>query len=289
MRWNKSFIAVFAMLFALIAVLPVSAAPRGWMGTAGSPEQFLIEVVKGNIPGHSLIHVFGKAIVGTTLVPIASSLKYPTPTAAVALEVISSDADDTAAGAGAREITVVGLDANWEEITQVVATNGLTAVPLPISMLRVYRWWVSASGVYATATTGSHQGTITIQEVSGSALWFNGLITPYPKGQSEIAGYTVPTGFRAYIFIQAIIADSSKSVDVMFLSRVNADTVVAPFTAMRSVKNWGGVSSAAVGADTNAPIDAFPARTDLIFLAEVGTGTAAVSVDYEVLLVKDGY
>jgi hypothetical protein len=285
----KKLSAVFAMLFVLIAFMPNASARRGWQGTAGSPEIFLIEVVKGNIPGHTLLHRFGKAVVGTTMVPIASSLKYPTPIAAVALEVISDDADDTAAGAGAREITVVGLDSTWAEITQVVATNGLTAVPLPIDMIRIYDWWVSASGVYATASTGSHEGTITIQEVSGSALWFNGITTPYPKGQSQIAGYTVPLGYRAYIFIEGIVADSTKSVDVMLLARRDAGDVTAPYTAMRAIKDYVGVSDNAQGADNNAPINAFSAKTDLIFLGAVSTGTASISVDYEVLLIADGY
>lgn len=250
---------------------------------------FLVEVVKGNVPGHSLIHVFGKADVGTTFVPIASSLKYPTPTTATALEVISDDANDTALGSGAREITVVGLDSTWNEITQIVPTSGLVGSPVPIDMLRVYGWWVSASGTYATSEQGSHAGTITIQEAVGGALWFNGIVTPYPKGQSEIAGYTVPVGFRALIYIESIVADTNKSVDVMFLKRVDADQMTAPFSAMRVVKDYVGVSSHAVGADQNAPIDTFPAKTDLIFMAKVTNGTASVSVDYELLLIKDGY
>jgi hypothetical protein len=260
-----------------------------WLGTKRLPAVFMTEVVKGNVPGHSLIHVFGKADVGTTFVPIASSLKYPTPTTATTLEVVSGDADDKADGDGAREITVVGLNGDWEEITQVVATNGLTPVPLPIDMIRVYRWWVSASGVYATSTTGSHQGTITIQTSPGAVLWFNGIVTPYPKGQSEIAGYTVPVGFRAYVFIEGLVADSTKSVDVMFLKRENADDITAPFTAMRVVKDYVGVSSHTIGADQNAPINAFAAKTDLIFMAKVASGTAGVSVDYELLLIEDGY
>jgi hypothetical protein len=253
------------------------------------PTSFLIEVVKGNVPGHSLIHVFGKADVGTTFVPIASSLKYPTPTIATALEVVSDDPNDTALGSGAREISVIGLDSTWREITQVVPTSGLTGVPLPIDMVRVYGWWVSASGTYATSTQGSHAGTITIQEAVGGALWFNGIVTPYPKGQSEIAGYTVPVGFRALIFIESIVADTNKAVDVMFLKRLDADRIAAPFSAMRVVKDYVGVSSHAVGADQNAPIDTFPAKTDLMFMAKVSNGTASVSVDYELLLIADGY
>ena len=253
------------------------------------PTDFLVEVAKGNIPGHSVRHRFGKALVGTTLVPIASSLKYPTPIAATALEVVSDDANDTAGGSGAREITILGLNENWEEITQAVPTSGLTPVGFPINMLRVYDWWVSASGTYATSAVGSHAGTITIQEDSGGALWFNGTTTPYPKGQSEISGFTVPLGYRALLYIQAIVADSAKSVDVIFVKRSGADIVAAPFSPMRTVKEFTGVGANAVGIDSNSPIDSWLAKTDLIFMGIVSNATASVSVDYEVLLIEDGY
>jgi hypothetical protein len=250
---------------------------------------FLIEVVKGNIPGHSLIHVFGKAIVGTTFVPVASSLKYPMPTAAVTLEVVSDDPNDTALGTGARSITIQGLDDNWEEITQTVPTNGITPVPFPIKMRRVYLWWVETSGTYAISTVGSHAGTITIQTSPGAVLWFNGTTDPYPKGQSEIAGYTVPLGVRGYIFVHSIVADSTKSVDVMLLQRQNADIVTAPFPPMRAIKDFVGVSSNPVGADPTAPLNSFTPKTDLVFMAKVTNGTASVSVEYELLQIEEGF
>ncbi len=261
----------------------------GWQGTAGSPEEFLIEVAKGNIPGHSIRHRFGKGIVGTTMVPIASSLKYPTPTVATTIEAVSSDADDTVAGAGARTVTIKGLDVNWEEITQTVNMNGLTPVPFPIDMIRVYDWWVASSGVYATSALGSHQGIITIQTSPGAVLWFNGTVTPYPKGQSEISGFTVPDGFRAYIFIHSIVADSTKSVDVMMATRISADDVTVPFPPMRAMKEFTGVSDSPVGAHDKAPINSLAERTDIIFMGIVSSGSASVSIDYEVLLIADGY
>lgn len=260
-----------------------------WLGKHRLPAVFLIEVRKGNVPGHSLLHVFGKADVSTTFVPIASSLKYPTPIAPTALEIISDNANDTAAGTGAREISLIGLNSSWEQITQAVATNGLTAVPVPIDMVRMYYWWISASGTYATSSVGSHAGIISIREASAGPLWFNGIITPYPKGQSEIAGFTVPVGFRAYVFVQSIVADSAKSVDVMFMKREGVDVVVAPFTGMRTVRDYVGVSDMPVGTDFNIPLGAFPAKTDLLFMGKVTSGTAAISVDYNVLLIEDGY
>ena len=125
---------------------------------------FLIEVRKGNIAGHSLVHKFGEASVSTSLVPVTGSVEYPTPTSATSLELISSDTNDTSSGSGAREVTVLGLNGSWNEVSQTVSTNGTTAVALTTDLLRIYRWYVSQSGTYATQSAGSHAGTLTIRE-----------------------------------------------------------------------------------------------------------------------------
>jgi hypothetical protein len=289
MRWKKSMFAVFAMLFVLIAVNPVSGQNRGWQGTSGSPERFLLEVQKGNIPGHSLIHKFGHGTVGTSMVPITASLVYQMPTTAIALEVVSSDADDTSAGAGARTVFIEGLALDGSVVTQTVALNGLTAVSIPTPLWRLYRWYVMTSGVYGTATTGSHQGTLTIRVASAGATWSTIPFAVYPHGQSQIGWYTVPSGYRAYIFTQIVKVDSTKSVDVAFLQRRNADTVSAPFSAFRLVEEFTGVAGAGSGISPDSPIGEFPAFTDIGWLGKVASSTADISVDFEILLIKDGY
>ena len=109
------------------------------------------EVAKGNVPGHSLVHKFGATDAGTTMAPVTVSGFYRVPTAATALEFVSDDANDDAAGTGAREVTVVGLDENWAEVTQTVVTDGLTPVALGTDLIRLYRWYVSSSGTYASS------------------------------------------------------------------------------------------------------------------------------------------
>jgi hypothetical protein len=293
----KIFGIITFVIFAALASLcmPIQShaggGQRAWQGTAGSPEQFLIEVSKGNVPGHSMVHKFGQGTVGTTLVPITNSLVYQTPIAAVSLEIVSSVAGDALDDVGAHEYTVIGLDANWNEITQVVAahaTTGLTAVAVPIDMIRVYRWYVSLSGTYATQTANSHVGTITLRVASAGATWSSIGILPRPTGQSQIACYTVPDGYQAYVFLQEVRVDSTKSADVVFMARHDADDVVTPFPAMRMVANFVGISGIA-SADPNAPRDGFAAPADLMFMGKISSGVAQIVVDFEILLVKDGY
>lgn len=282
---------VFAIMFVLIAVSSVTAQNRGWQGTAGSPENFYVEIEKGNITGHSIVHKFGHGNVGTTMVPLTISGAYQTPTAAVALEIVSSDLADALDDVGAFEYTVIGIDANYDEVTQVIAahaTLGTTAVAVPTSLLRVYRWYVSASGTYANATAGSHAGTLTLRVAGAGATWSQIELAPFPAGQSEIGAYTVPDGFRAYIIQQELHGDSAKSVDVVLFKRSGIDTVVAPFTAMTTMSHYVGIKGSNP-TDFKSPMDSLPARTDFGYMGTVASGTAAVSVHFSIMLVKDGY
>jgi hypothetical protein len=264
---------------------------RAWQGSPGSPEQFLIEVAKGNIPGHFIVHKFGKGNVGTTFVPITNSLVYQTPLAAVSLEIVSSVAGDALDDVGAHAYEITGLDANWNEITQTVAahaTTGLTAVAVPIDMIRVYRWKVSSSGTYATQTANSHVGTLTLRVAGAGATWSTIGILPRPCAQSQIACYTVPIGYRAFVFMQEMRVDSTKSADIAMFVRSNANDVVTPFSAIQLKVNFVGVSGTSTP-DTNAPRDGFVAPADIMFMGKVASSTAEIVVDFEILLIKDGY
>lgn len=89
---------------------------------------------------------------------------YPWMTASTALEIVSSDAADSAAGTGARTVSIVGLDAAYEPVTQVVTLNGTTPVPNPIELFRIN------SAIVATSGSGQvNAGTITIRDAGAGA------------------------------------------------------------------------------------------------------------------------
>ena len=86
-------------------------------------------IASGRIPGLSVVHKFGRASVGTTYSPVTFGGVYNTPQVAGAttLRVKAGDANDTAAGTGAREVTLIGLDETGAEVTEAVATAGAAA------------------------------------------------------------------------------------------------------------------------------------------------------------------
>ena len=197
----------------------------------GSREDFYFEIADGGNTEFEIIHKFGRNInVGTTAVPIATSGFYQVPTAAVTLEAISSDANDTAAGTGARIITVLGLDGNFAEIEEDISMNGVSASSATTnSFIRVFRAFVKESGTYASQTAGSHQGDITIRASGGGATYATIDTVGFPRGQTQIAAYTVPAGKEAFVKNIFIHVDSNKSMNVLFFQRAKADDVSSPY------------------------------------------------------------
>lgn len=249
---------------------------------------FLIEVAKGKVPGHSIVHKYGHGVVGTTVSAITLSGFYRTPLAPVSLEFVSDDANDSALGTGAREIKVWGIDGNYDEIIQTIPTGGLGAVAIPIDLLRIHRWKVTASGTYANNGTGSHAGTLTIRVAGAGETWTVIDVAPYPQAQSEISCYTIRNGVTAYIVEHDVDVDSNKAVDVLIMAREGIDTVVAPFTPMQVKGHYVGMKGHAV-TPFDAPQGGFPARTDLIYMGKVTSGSADVSVHFTLMLVEDGF
>lgn len=247
---------------------------------------FYTEVAKGNVPGHAVIHKFGSSLLTPVQRVITQTGTYPTPLSVVSLEVVSDSAADGVAGLGAREVTIIGLDANYEEVSTVVVMNGLTPAPLGIDLIRVYRWYVSLSGSYADSTTSSHVGALMIQELGGGTVWDIIPSTPLPYGQSSIGAFTVPKGKMAFLLSKQIFVDSSKSADIFFFQRDHADDVTTPFTGTRRLlENEIGVAGT-LTMDFRSPKGPFIGPCDVGFFGSVEVSTAFTSVEFELLLVE---
>lgn len=250
-------------------------------------QDWYTEVALGNVPNRTLVHKFGAATIGTTFQPITQSGNYQTPTTGQTLEAISDSTADSAAGTGARKITIIGLDSSWNEQQEEVTLNGTTAVAVSNKFTRVYRVYVSESGSYATQSVGSHSGNITVRGVGGGATWAVIPNTPFPTGQTEIGCYTVPTGYTAYLLSKNVFVDSNKQANVYFFRRDNADDVTTPYGgAMRLVEKEIGVS-AGIQIKTASPKGSFVGPCDVGFMGVMVSGTADVSVEFELLLVQN--
>jgi hypothetical protein len=115
------------------------------------------------------------------------------PGSAAVATVVSSDANDAAAGTGAREIVLVGIDGNNDEVRETVALNGTT----PVNSTAQFLFVNSAFG-QAVGSGGVNAGTIDVS-VGGNLVK---QIAP-GDGQCQCSHFAAPnalfSGEAAYI------------------------------------------------------------------------------------------
>lgn len=243
---------------------------------------FGLQVSALRISNKTFIHKFGRnPSVGTTPEDVWTTGGIRTwQTAAIALEVISTSVNDTAAGSGCQEVTLLGLGSTFAEISVVLATNGTSASTATAAVfLRFYRGFCSAVGTY----TGANEGTITIRLESAGAIKGKLLLeNTLQLGQTQLTHYTIPAGKTGYLTYVNINVTSNQSATIYMFQRKNADDITTPFSAKRLVIELDGV----VG-NNFIPFPApqkFEEKTDIWFVAAANASTSEVSIDYELIL-----
>ena len=248
-------------------------------------QDYYTQVGLGSVENVTSIHKFGSSNVGTDFTIISQSKKYMTPTTPVSLEFVSTSTEDSFLGTGARQITITGLDSNWEEQTITINTAGTTPVQIPSQFLRVYRWHVSSSGTYASPNTTSYVGDLEIRETGNGDVWTTITYDPITSGQSQIGAYSIPKGKSAYLTSKNIFADTTKSVDIYFFFRENADDITAPFSGTRRIIEREVGFSGGYNVLFPIPKGPFVGPADIGFFGAVSQGTADISVEFELLLI----
>lgn len=158
---------------------------------------FLLEVAKGNVPGHSLVRQFGfVAAVGASLPQTiwrkATLYSAGFPAAAVEINVVSNNAADTDGGTGAETILVTGLDSNFEEKTESFTLNGITPVSNGSFWTRISKVEVTSAG-----SGGANAGVIDVYESGDPTAIYASIAIG--KNRSDMAVYTIPAGKTGYI------------------------------------------------------------------------------------------
>lgn len=253
-----------------------------------------LDWARGLASGQESIKKFGRnPSVGTSYVPIAIGGNYRTPQSgnATTLRIkAGGDANDDAAGSGARSLRVIGVDENFNFASEVIATVGTSAsLPTTTNFLRLHTCIVEESGTYATASAGSHEGVIVIEDSAGTEDWAVIDATDFPKSRSEIGCYTIPANKTGYIKLRDVSIDSGKTIDLIFFARKNADQTAPPYAAMEAQSVVNGVSGGSVESfgSVDVPFGPYEGPTDVGFMAKVSSGTASVSVEFEIFIINE--
>lgn len=245
-----------------------------------------LDIARGLAPGCVSSFRFGRnTAIGSSYTPVTRSGFYRTPqsTGAVALRVkAGGNANDSANGSGAREVTLVGLNASGEVITESVATAGASASAATAqTFMRLTSAYVSKSGTYASQTAGSQAGAITIERSTGGEDWALIADGTFGKATSEIAVYTTPKGRSAAVLNITVSSDADKKANIVLFERRNILETAAPYSPMTLITEFPQ-SAGLIDVAFDPPLY-FPPLTDFGFLASVSASTVDVSIGFDMV------
>ena len=245
----------------------------------GKYEPFELQVSRGQITNHAPQNIFGY---GTT--PATAGLfrtvwenmattEYVFPSSAVSMNLVSTAAGDTAT------ITIVGLDANYNLITENLALNGTTNVPTVNQYFRINNMFVSVgSATNPSGVITLINGGVTYAQINTGV--FNG--TTSSLGASQQAIYTVPAGYTFYGWRYGAY------------SSFNGNS--ANYTTYRAITNSpSGVQKLIVATPFNTTYEvhrhfpfAYAEKTDLRFqIASSAAAAATVSINIGGVLIAN--
>lgn len=225
-----------------------------------------LDIARGSISNSKIVHKFGANFdidQGTDPESVWSGggvYPWASLSSAQTIYCLSTDAGDTTT------LTLQGLDANYDEISETVTLTGTSAVTTSNTFLRVFRMTYDATNVGTiTARTVSASGTIVAQIDAGYA-------------QTLMAVYTVPAGFTAYLVALDATIDGTKTCQMLMYHRLFGK----PFRIAHVAESDGHYRY-----DFTAPLTV-PEKTDIdIRINEVSGNDARVTANFDLVLIKD--
>ena len=241
-----------------------------------------IPIANGDVDGYAAIHKFGRnpnlGNAPETVWMYGGKYQYLDVGSASTLYAYSADSEDSASGDGARTITILGLDNNFDEIEETVTVGGAATT---LEFLRVYRAFVATAGV-----TTTNEGNVLISTASGGGgtvladIGTIGTGTTFGLGQTQLALYTIPAGKTGYLTTWNVgCAPMNNKATVVLKSReLDGD---APFRTKDIVDLVGGYHTQ----NYSIPLR-FPEKTDIEVVASGDTSTI-ISSSFDVILVDN--
>lgn len=246
-----------------------------------SLDDFYIRAALAPDPGQYFFYTYGRNPDVDTGAPEdiwnVGGLWVP-PTAARIHDIVSDDANDTAAGTGAQQVRCTGLDANYLFQEEFVTLNGVTNVPTVNTFIRLHELLVPPGGFGAG---GGNAGTITATAQTDATI--QSQIDP-GQNISLSTTYTVPADKRAAVshaYASIIKAGPGTVVEVFFYGRLDAGAWIPQFYF-----GLGSDGTSTYEHDFDPPPIILP-KTDLRMLVDVSAVNTIMSGGYELTLFND--
>jgi len=209
----------------------------------GGSEPFELQLSRGQIPGHSVIHVFGHNPdvdnnVEATVWPISGAV-LGHPTSPTIMKISSSNVNDTAEGTGARTVRILGINGTGGYVEEVVSLNGQTAVNTTNTYDAIETMTVLTAG-----SGGVNAGTI----YSGTGAVASGVpAVPYSAigtgdNTSLVGHWTCPKGYTGYLVAGKLTTGTTTAsqyvVGKLKLRNTNGLVYTAAITTLADGTAW---------------------------------------------------
>lgn len=193
------------------------------------------------------------------------------------LAISSSDnTADNVGGTGALTVRVIGLDSNYDVISETVTLTGST----PVNTVQQFRRAHTMS-VITAGSNGVNAGVLTVTHSTTTTNVFLKILAG--RNQSNCSAYTVPAGYTAYMrFLHAAIrgGQANASVDGFIWTRSFGGVFRSrrPFTAASAFRLADQIYGGLV----------FTEKSDIILRISAQTGNnISVNGGYDLILVKN--
>ena len=231
-------------------------------------EPFYLKVAQGEVSGHASVHKFGAVpqmsnnASGTIWDVNDTDYPWTSWDTAGAITVAAVNAADNGI-----ELTIVGLDEEYEEQTQTVTVSSASATTVTGTWKRVYR---------AYCTTATNNNDILIQK---SGVTVAKIVAG--KAQTLMAVYTVPAGYTAYILKGVMsCAYSADATGDMFVRYFGQSS----FRVGHSFEVSGAGGNYCY--EFTVPVKV-PEKSDIDIKALVRTNNARLTAAFDVILVRN--
>jgi len=200
------------------------------------------------------------------------STSYVQMTSGTACEVVSSSANDTAAGTGARTIIVQGLNSSYVPFQETITLNGVTPVPLVnTSIVAVNRAWV------ATAGSGLvNAGNVDVRTVSGSTVKTRIQVLAEAQGITQDFVYTTPASRYGLLKRVRVYARTSTGDLWVYLKTTNSSGVTRVEAVGQHSLDVTGFNSGNITIDFGTGLY-IAEKTLVTLVSDVSAGTPLIS------------
>jgi hypothetical protein len=234
----------------------------------GKTEPFNLQLARGQIENHKHLFKFGfnSDINGNeeTIWDVGGIYAYP----ASAVTMTATTTAGTPATDNGVNITIQGLDADYNEVSQEITLAGSGTATTTQTFLRVFRAFVS----------GSQEPTATVNITNGGTTYARVTLN---DNQTLMAIWTVPAGYTAYI-LKVNLGTGTSNINQYIIGRIVSRELGKVFRTEAKTT----IQNGEIILNFEVPVS-FPEKTDIEARALSSGANNKVFADFEIIYIKN--